>query len=729
MRPFSFSWPPIIHGIPTAPDMNQPQPLLQRHLDDSLAHALQWLPLVLQDTQQALVAGNAPALRSAGKGQLAEVVGALQKLQPQLVRRTVDELRARAVEAGGAAMAPKAPGAFSLDSLQLVDENQAEQDIEVMRMVQLAELSAEWELRELQARTATLRGERDIRAEANPLRPEMVARAFWEASGELGLAPEARLLLVRAAGEPMARGLREAYAQGLKRLESWGVQPAAYRAVQLPGRAVPPSAAPPNSGFDLTRPGALDELAGGRSRGGDAAGTVPLSAEAAARLNAALDRVLAQLPAGDAGAANLIRAHQAALDGAARNDGDRHVVSLLAQLFESILNDATLLPAVRQRLARLQKPVLTIALHDTRLLDDHSQPSWRLMNRIASHVMGYSDPADPRLAPFLTDLDQLLDPLAAARTPEAAQHAEALAQLEAMALKHLRMEQRAAGSSIEKLRAAERREELQAAYREQLGAQLASSPAALDASLRRFLVETWSLVLAESSLRDGAAAASTAQFAQTVDHLLGSLQPPRGPDERSRLAASVAPLVQRLKDGMALIRLPDAEREAVLRALMARHAELLKGDAPARTRDLTPEEIVQRMRDEMLDDAPSGSTVGGDSLLDVSALETVPAELMSDPTPAAARPGAWLDRVSTGTWCQLALQGGWTPLRLLWVSEARNHWLFSSAPGVMHSYTRRALERLASERLAVPLETRNLLERAVDALLAGGRAVSPPAKA
>lgn len=707
--------------------MNQPQPLLQRHLEESLAHAMQWLPLVLQETQQTLLAGNAPAVRHAGKGLVAEVVSALQRLQPQLVRRTVEELRSRTGQSGGGAMAPKVPGALSLDALQLVDENQAEQDIEVMRVVQLAELSAEWELRELQARTATLRGERDIRAEANPLRPGVVARAFWQAAGELSLAPDARLLLMRAAGEPLARALREAYAQSLKRLEGWGVQPAAYRAVQLPGRSMPPSAAPPNSGFDVTRPGALDELMGGSRGRRDVAAGPQLSAEATARLNAALERVLAQLPEGS-GESNVIRGHQAALEAAARSDSDRHVVSLLAQLFERILQDATLLPAVRHRLARLQKPVLSIALHDARLLDDHSQPSWRLMNRVASHVMGYTDPADPRLAPFLADLDQLFDPLATARAPDAAQHAEALAQLETIALKHLRLEQRAAGSSIEKLRAAERREEVQATYREQLTAQLASSTATVDAPLRRFLTDTWSLVLAESSQRDGAAAPSTAQYVATVDDLLRSLQPPRTPDDRPRLVALLQPLVQRLKDGMALVRLPDTEREAVLRALMARHAELLKGDMP-RTRDLTPEEIVQRMREEDLDDVPSGSTVGGDSLLDVGALETVPAELMDEPSPApAARPDAWLDRVSPGTWCQLALQGGWTPLRLLWVSEARNHWLFSSAPGVMHSYTRRALERLAGERLALPMETRNLLERAVDALLAdGGQLHTKPA--
>lgn len=704
--------------------MNQPQPLLQRHLDESLAHAAQWLQLVLQDTQQALMAGNTPALRQAAKPQIAEVMTALQRLGPQLVRQTVDELMAqtRSDQGGAGAMAPKAPGAFSLDSLQLVDETQAEQDIEVMRMVQLAELSGEWELRELQARTATLRGERDIRAEANPLRPEVVARAFWKATANLQLAPEARLLLMRAAGEPMARALREAYAQSLKRLESWGVQPAAYRAVQLhspAGRGAPPSAAPPNSGFDVTRPGALDELMGGRGRRDSASSGLQLSPEAAARLNAALDRVLAQLPAAG-GEANVIRAHQAALDAAARDDGDRQVVALLAQLSERILHDATLLPAVHTRLARLQKPVLTIALRDARLLDDHSQPSWRLMNRIASHVMGYTDPADPRLVPFLADLDQLLDPLANARAPEAAQHAEALAQVDAIALKHLRIEQRASGSSIEKLRAAERREELQAGYREQLAMQLAGTHASPGAALRRFLTDTWSLVLAESSLRDGATSPNTARHASTVDDLLRSLQPPRNADERAHLVTQLQPLLARLNEGMALIRLPEAEREAALQALMARHTELLKGES--KTRELTPEEIVQRMREEVLDDVPSGSTVGGDSLLDVSGLETVPAELMSaSATPApASKPGAWLDKVNTGTWCHLALQDGWTPLRLLWVSEARNHWLFSSAPGVTHSYTRRALERLAGEGLAVPLETRNLLERAVDAVLADG---------
>ena len=69
--------------------MNQPQPLLQRHIDESLAHAMQWLPQVLHDTQQALLAGTAPALRQAPKGQIAEVrIWSVARAQED-IRRTM----------------------------------------------------------------------------------------------------------------------------------------------------------------------------------------------------------------------------------------------------------------------------------------------------------------------------------------------------------------------------------------------------------------------------------------------------------------------------------------------------------------------------------------------------------------------------------------------------------------------------------------------------------------
>ena len=690
--------------------MSSIPPLLQRHLDDSLADAGRWLPSVVQETQEALLAGDA-AMLLATRTAAADALTALQRYQPALVRGTMDELQRQL----SAKPAPaRQGGGLAMGDLQLVDAAQAEQDIAVLHVVQLTEHAAEWELRELQSRIATLRGERDIRASANPLRPEVVARAFWAATATLRLSPEARLLLLRAAGEPLGRALREAYARSVQRLDSWGVQPAAYRAVQLhagPGRSHR-SAAPPNSGYDVTRPGALTELMP-RSAAARQRTAPPLPPRAQALRDAALDGVLARLPQDSrvslGAPANAIRAHQAALEEAARDEADLRAVALLSQLFDRILSDATLLPAVRHRLARLQRSVLDIALHDPRLLADYNQPSWRVMNRISNHTRGYDDPADPRLAPFLGELDALLDALTSRRAQEVSQHAEALVQLEALTLKHLRMEQHSAGAAIEKLRFAQRREELQERYRAHIVAQLAGVD--LRPPLRHFLSESWTQVLATSALRDGEAAPATAQYAATVDMLLSSLQPLRGAAERSSRLAELAPLVQRLQQGMALVQLPEAEREAVLGELMQRHADLLKSDGE---RELTPQEIVQRLREESVSGGVAGKAA--DSLFDVNALHTVPAELMPESAGSAAKP-SWLDRAEAGTWFHLALQEGWTPARLLWVSEARRHWLFSSSAACTHSYTRRALERLAAEGLATPLEERNLLERAVDALL------------
>ncbi|WP_204269837.1 hypothetical protein, partial [Klebsiella pneumoniae] len=50
----------------------------------------------------------------------------------------------------GHAASAAALSGFDIDELSLVDESQAEKDIEISRIVQLLDLNAEWQLRELQ---------------------------------------------------------------------------------------------------------------------------------------------------------------------------------------------------------------------------------------------------------------------------------------------------------------------------------------------------------------------------------------------------------------------------------------------------------------------------------------------------------------------------------------------------------------------------------------------------
>jgi hypothetical protein len=74
---------------------------------------------------------------------------------------------------------------------------------------------------------------------------------------------------------------------------------------------------------------------------------------------------------------------------------------------------------------------------------------------------------------------------------------------------------------------------------------------------------------------------------------------------------------------------------------------------------------------------------------------------------------------------RIFLQGRWRRVQLLWRSDRGLFFLFAGeSPWHTHSITGRALERLASAGLAQPVETKSLVQRAVDRMM---RDISPRA--
>lgn len=781
---------------------------LQRFVEDALTHAPSWLHDVSQDALQALLDSHNPAHVSLPRDAVAEAVIALQTSSRRLIDGFVVELRQRIDSAmsdtrGHASRTQSS----NIGEWQLVDANEAEQDIEVLRAIQLADSHAEAELQELMARTSTLRGDHTVSKDANPIRPEVIARALWSTIETLGLPSQGRLALMRGISQPLAVRLKTVYADALRQLEAWGVKPASYRAVLTPSAGR--EADPPNSGFDVTRPGAFDDLktaawqahasqggpagslqrgggqgsfggggfggagSGGAGRGGwdrlddglinlnqsgggHGPGGVLLSTQAQARLDAVLQQLLAAAPylgtvsapttgsaagpggppaapfaaAGGAPIAaggampgavtidNLIRANEAQLMAAARHDQDREVVALLAQLFDKILSDPRLLPDVRTVLGRLQASVLQMALSDSRLLDDYHHPTWRLLNTIASHTLGYADAGDRRLKAFLAGLEIPIHELVHQPSADPQAHQRALQHVQALIDEQLRNEREQIAEVIDKLHVAAARNQIAPILHQEIVTQLVSVE--LDDDLRRFLYGPWVQTAATRAALEGEQGAQP--FLDTVELLVASLQPPSSVAERSQLLQRIPKVVRQLREGMVLTKVSDGERDALLGSLMARHHELLSrplraANAPT---ELSPEDIVQRLRDEPEYEASRGRS-GSNTVLDIASLDTVPAALL-DQAQAGAPSSAsddWLQRAQPGLWAQLYSGGDWVRMRLLWQSQDGVHWVFGGpAPGEARALTRRALQRLADERLAQPLEVRNLVERAVDALLA-----------
>jgi hypothetical protein len=690
---------------------------LERHLGLCIANARGWIDPVLRAAAANLLTPGHPALHGMGREVVAQAVEALQArgsalsdaFERELGRQLQAELAPRRTTGGEPSL---------MGELKLVDEEQAAEDVELLRTIQLVEGGAEWELRELQALTATLRGQNAVGARSNPLRPEVVARSFWSAAASLGIAGPVRRVLLRAAGEPLTPAMQQACRDAIGWLTEWGIRPAAWKVSSVASGHLP---GPPSSGFDVTRPGALDELRSVASRSNARAGVSragPAPSTDAVRLTqallAALDKL--PLPMGAAAPGQWMRQQQRQWAAPTRDTLQGDTIELLAELFERMLGDVRICAPVLDRIGQLQPTLLRVALTDPSLFDDHAHPAWRLVNQIASHALGYDDAADRRLSAFLEQLDPWLDGVAAGRTASTAHLVEAASALDALCLAHLRQEQKALGRSIERLRRAEREEAEAENARQHVRADLATiaASAPLSPALRDLFLGAWCDAVGRVVVREGESSAMARRLIALPRDVAASLVPMPTRALRAQLLKQLPALAATFQEGLALTPISPERRQAVADELLARHAEVL---APSgRAASPSPEDIVRSLRDEV-HAAPDGAArYTPNTVIDESQLDTMPATLVDGPP--AALPPHWLDGAQPGLWCHLFIDGRWCAARLVWISESRAHWLFSSDAGRVHLLTSRAIERLAREGLLHPLEERNLLERAVDGWLA-----------
>jgi hypothetical protein len=711
-------------------------PLFQRFVDDELALAPALVDRVVAGTVQLL----GPSASQAGERiHYADIVSALQQTTT-FQKAFVESLRRQvAVELdeqrGAPAGAPR--GGAAAGGLELMDESRVEVDIEISRAMQLIDSTAEWELRELQTFTSTLLGSSHVTAESNPFGPLVYATALWDAACAVVPAQIQRAILLRTAAGVAAGLLKNACAAATTRLESQGVQPGVYRTVVLPsssaafGRPVAgaqrqgplssllggmPASAPPR-----------DEARGPMSRPGTLGAT--RADGAAIRRNAQLEQALLRVdellrqhafersrPGRSPGEA--IEEHRAALVATTSDPAERQIIELVTRLFESLLDDSQLPGAFRPVIARMQVAALRVCLAEHAALDSYEHPVWQLLDRIGSTSQGYSRVEDPRLSTFLAFAGAVAEEMAGASVADSALFRRGLNRIEGFLAEQLQDQVRAAQPAIDALQIAERREVLQQHLAQRLTEQMVT--VRTTPTIRRFVTGTWARVIADDMLRHGEQSEQTLSALKAVDDLLWSLKIPDHPQSRQRLIALLPGLLQRLRVGVQAIALPQAEQQAVFNDLMTIHTEALRPgtrDAPA-SGAASPEEIVQRLRDEVVPDTPPARSFS-DSVIDLSSMETVPAEhLPSGSQRGSEDPGRRIDALRVGDRQRVFLKGRWSRVQLLWRSDRGLFYLFAGeSPWHTHSITGRALERLASAGLVQPVESKPLVQRAVDRMM------------
>lgn len=575
----------------------------------------------------------------------------------------------------------------NLDTLSLVDERQALQDVAIAHVIQVVEDHSRTELHQLGNFFAALRGTARARKDDNPLRPALFAQGLQQAMQVVQLDAEGHYALMRAAAQPLAQGLGQLYTNLCAELRAAELTPLiAGNGTQQQSdqqRLRRTSGAYVNLGPAPTEPATLDGLA--------------------RRVDAYNSRPQPFAP------------HAAAL-GPGKD--------LLSRLYDQILADPKLLAPIKALLARLQVAVARLAMSDISLLRRQDHPTWLLLNRVAGHGAAFERADDARLQDFLRFMDTHIQPLLSQPRPTAAQFQLLLGEVESHISTQARERSEGSAGALAVLEREQMRESWLQLLREQIRVQLDEAPdAQTTVLLRQFLQKVWSRVIVQSMVQHGRDAPQTQASIELVDQLLASLRPPADEAQRQRRRAELPALIQRLEQGCESVALPGEQRQALMDDLMRLHGRLLLGQAVAAPVPDTPppppdpEAMLRQLLSERESQLPSRWARED---VDRSRLPTVPITLYSAEHTADPRPAlqAWIEGLAIGNWYHMFVQSQWLTAQLAWVSDSHQFFLFVGQDAdERHSLTRGALEHLLSHGLIAALEEDNLVQRAVDTLM------------
>lgn len=653
-----------------------PAPTLQSLLDDALAQVPALARLLLDTTQDALER----------KTQNFLLLDAWRRLRPRFMADFSATLRPLLL-AARAGNDPLQRPSQSLDSLSLVDEQQALQDVAIAHVIHAIDDQCKTELHQLGNFFAALRGTARARANDNPLRPALFAQALYQSLFGVELDAQQRYQLMQAAATPLAKSVHGVYASLCTRL----------RAAELTDLVQSHAATPQDAKADLrlrvaqqhTRPGTLDGLA----RRVDERNSQP--------------QPFAARPADP---------RPTFVPGAAPD--------MLSRLYDQILADPRLLPPVKALLARLQIAVVRLARSDSSLLRHQDHPTWLLLNRVAAHGMAFERADDERLLAFLrfmaVDLQLLID----AAAPSAALFKQVLIRVEDHISRQAHQRSEVSAGALAMMEREQLRGEWTRVLSEQIDAQIAGAP--LGPTLERFLQTTWVKVIVQAMVVGGHDATPAMLAIEWVDTLLASLQLPANEAERTAQRLRLPVLVAGLRAGCDSIALPESRRELVMQEMMAQHNRVLRGQAAAPAEAMsatptlaepTPQELLQRLLLERESKLPDG---WAHTHVNRGELPTVPVQLYDEQDSPGARDAvqSWIQGLVVGNWYHLFIQSQWLTAQLAWISDTGLFFLFVGQDAdERHSLTRGALEKLLANGLITALDDTDVVQRAVDTLM------------
>lgn len=345
---------------------------------------------------------------------------------------------------------------------------------------------------------------------------------------------------------------------------------------------------------------------------------------------------------------------------------DAVTVDIVATLFDFIFDDPAVADPIKALVARLQIPVLKVAMLDKTFFSSKAHPARRLLDGVSRAAIrcgpnaGHEDPLYARISDIVErlqnefsqdtglfdtlchELDEFLD------SHEA--QADARAELAAP------------------LVAAQEQRELASIAADQALAGWLAMP--LPSVVSDLLGHEWRTLLVRHYLSGNDAAWGAALG--TISDLVSSVQPQTDPLGRKQLAARLPTLVRRIHEGLDSLKVADDRRLMLIDALFSLHAAVLRGSTPvvnnswptAPATEAVPLEIASEHIEEGETQLEQISLSDGCVLPDTPDTDDTQAQV------AELQRGDWVEFTSADS--------GVMRYRLSWVSPQRGILLFTN---------------------------------------------------
>ena len=240
------------------------------------------------------------------------------------------------------------------------------------------------------------------------------------------------------------------------------------------------------------------------------------------------------------------------------------VIDIVSMMFEFILEDKSLSDRVRAEIARLQIPVIKVAIIDKEFFNQQEHPARLLLNELA-YAGGSRDNLDNNDDVIFKKIEYVVNRVLTEFQTNMDIFSELLEEFKQFIDKELQ-----SNKVSEK-----RLEQTKQKVSDEIESRIKKYK--IPKLIYDFLVDRWKDVLTSVGMRSGCSGQAWSACLDVIDDLIWSVQPKLMASERQELTRSIPKLIKRLKEGLKFISTDDKVVTTFLDQLGTLHLKCLKG--------------------------------------------------------------------------------------------------------------------------------------------------------